>query len=628
MFPSNYQPFVEELARLRGQTQEVVRAALIEAARGSLGSALGPGLELAFVGPLDELRAARCFDVVEVVRDPAREVALAEAQAARPEVRVGERVRVGLRDARAPEKAGTRAVEGLAALLGGALDAVLQRDFPAPDLPADSLWGTLLAGGGWLLGQRAEAEGVALTIESASLAFTRLAPNHGWVEVKVVAALEREGGRERWELNRSENDGIAVEELAARTGPAAEEALRAALGALAAEVAARDVGGLSSYTACVTLLSAATAPPAPGSLWAWCGARLGPLLVGERPSRTIRGRHLGARLQDSFGPWLGLSGAGRCGVTLTLFDPETGEERYSGVSLGRLGRETFDLPAPDPAAERDLEAMAATWKEWLDVHVAAELSSQSDELMDGFFEAAAGHFPLAELWAARVRHGPPPPLPVPRFDAAAIARAAELLRPAAPATRARLGGREEQILAVFEAGPYAIVLADDLRRAFPFAAAFVGLLAPGVDRVCEVLRVDVWNPPARAVVDGDAFAFRRLCEWLRGGLVAAGLDREIVYTGELDADEDDEDDEDEEVEEVPPRMLLSEWLRFGLPDTADRFLVDWRHQWHVAFAGPGIVECFGGIYGMSGGQREQIASHDRRVWRAFLREVVDPRFSA
>ncbi|MCA9719152.1 MAG: hypothetical protein KC468_31075, partial [Myxococcales bacterium] len=90
----------------------------------------------------------------------------------------------------------------------------------------------------------------------------------------------------------------------------------------------------------------------------------------------------------------------------------------------------------------------------------------------------------------------------------------------------------------------------------------------------------------------------------------------------------EDEDEDDEEEERTWSMRLSTWLRFGLPAAGEheRFLLDWRHQWYVVFAGASIVECFAGIYGMSGAQRRALETRDRQVWRAFLRELVDPRF--
>ena len=63
----------------------------------------------------------------------------------------------------------------------------------------------------------------------------------------------------------------------------------------------------------------------------------------------------------------------------------------------------------------------------------------------------------------------------------------------------------------------------------------------------SVLTVDAWNPQARSVVDGDAFAFRRFVTWMREGLLRGGHDAKATWTpDDDDEDEDFDDDEDED----------------------------------------------------------------------------------
>src|SRR5262249_5540962 len=158
-----------------------------------------------------------------------------------------------------------------------------------------------------------------------------------------------------------------------------------------------------------------------------------------------------------------------------LNDGETGESARAWVPLGSLGRAAMTALGPDAVAQGDITAMAATWKGWLEVHVADHLTREPFELNDYFLYGIAGHFPLVELMAAPVEHGPPPPLPVPPPGPEDIRRLAAILRPATPETRARALAhvRAEQLVAVLEVGPYALVILDDLRREFPFAGAFV-----------------------------------------------------------------------------------------------------------------------------------------------------------
>ena len=97
-----------------------------------------------------------------------------------------------------------------------------------------------------------------------------------------------------------------------------------------------------------------------------------------------------------------------------------------------------------------------------------------------------------------------------------------------------------------------------------------------------------------------------------------GYDETVIYRGE-----DDGDDEEEEREQI--ELSLSEWLLFGMPDVGDRFLADWRAQWHIVNA-VGRIEDFAGIYGFTGEYVETLERYDIPVWRRFLCDVIDPRF--
>ncbi|MDI1476493.1 NusA N-terminal domain-containing protein [Polyangium sp. y55x31] len=651
MFSTSHQVFIDELVRTRELTREAVVAEVVALARDAAIRILGTGTPLVvdLLEPSDRLQVLQRLTVVDTVRDAARELALADARVIVPEAEVSDELGISIdythdpREAVRREQLGAVAdklplplwAEGLWHALGEALNGYWLRHFPAPVASEGTLWTLLRDGGGWLVGHAAREGGTTLRVEGAWFRFIRLTPHHGWVDAGLEVVVERDGGIHRWRLPCSGNDSLALRYLDVPTGPDARDNFTRALATLCAEVDAAGIEGLSEYTACEILITAAILPPRPGSLWAWCEEHLPALLGGHRHAFTLAGRELELAITSVFAADRSLRGFGSSSVGLTLTDRGTGETAHAGLPLGGLTCAALTRPGPDATTERELAAMAATFRAWLDVHVVDHLRREPFELVDDFLYAMAGHFPLVDVLAARVEHGAPPPLPVPPFDSDALDRAASLVRAPAPATlaRARDVVGDERLLAVFEAGPYAIVLADDLRRAFPFAGAFVGLLAPDVDGICEVLRVDVWNPPSRAIVDGDAFAFRRLCEWLREAIVRGGLDARITYHGEdddaeEDEDEDDENGDDDAVEpEEPASLMLSEWLRFGLPDVGDRFLVDWRYQWHIAFAGSSIVECFGSIYGMNGEQRARIGERDRRVWRAFLHDVIDPRFS-
>lgn len=645
MFPVAHQAFIDELVRTRGLTREAVVAEIVALAHDAAIRVLGTKTPLVvdLVEPSDRLQVLQRLTVVDTVRDAARELALDDARQIVPEVDVSDELGISIDYTHDPREAVRRGelaavadklplplwAEGLWDALGEALNGYWLRHFPAPAASEGTLWTLLRDGGGWLVGHAAREGGTTLRIEGAWFRFIRLTPHQGWVDAGLDVAVEREDGTHRWRLPCAGNDSLALRYLDVPTGPEAKDGLARALATLCTEVDAAGVGGLSEHTACEILITGAILPPRPGSLWAWCDEHLPALLDGHRHAFTLAGRELELAITDVFAVDRSLRGFGSSSVGLRLTDRGTGETAHTGIPLGGLACAALTRPGPDAATERDLAAMAATWRAWLDVHVVDHLRREPFELVNDFLYAMAGHFPLVDVIAARVEHGAPPPLPVPPFDSETLERAATIVRAPAPATLARVRDvmGDERLLAVFEAGPYAIVLADDLRRAFPFAGAFVGLLAPDVDGICEVLRVDVWNPQSRAIVDGDAFAFRRFCEWLRGALVRGGLDAQITYHGE-DEEEDAAEDDDAAEPVEPASLMLSEWLRFGLPDVGDRFLVDWRYQWHIAFAGSGIVECFSGIYGMDGDRRARIGERDRRVWRAFLHDVIDPRFSA
>ena len=64
---------------------------------------------------------------------------------------------------------------------------------------------------------------------------------------------------------------------------------------------------------------------------------------------------------------------------------------------------------------------------------------------------------------------------------------------------------------------------------------------------------------------------------------------------------------------------------FRWPDVGDRFLVDWRGQWHVVNS-TFRIDGFAGIYGFTGECVERLRTRDVGCWRRFLREVIDPGF--
>jgi hypothetical protein len=175
------------------------------------------------------------------------------------------------------------------------------------------------------------------------------------------------------------------------------------------------------------------------------------------------------------------------------------------------------------------------------------------------------------------------------------------------------GVAQSQVIAAYAVHGWRIVLADDCGGA-PLGIAQIVIVPPDGGRHATVLTVDAWNPQARTVVDGDAFAFRRFVTWLREAIVRGGHDHAIHYEQTTDADE-----------VATADMPVSQWLLFGMPEFGDRFLVDWRGQWDIVSS---VIrtEDLAGIYGYTREYIEQLRTHDIPLWRRFLREVIDPRF--
>jgi len=140
------------------------------------------------------------------------------------------------------------------------------------------------------------------------------------------------------------------------------------------------------------------------------------------------------------------------------------------------------------------------------------------------------------------------------------------------------------------------------------------VVPPDGGRRARVMMVDAWSPQTRLSVDGDAFAFGRFATWLREAIVRGGHDETLRFPATSRKDD-------------PRRIELavSDWLRFGLPDVGDRFVVDWRAQWNIVAAGA-PAELFDGGYGFSAGYLDRLRNYDLAVWRRFLCEVIDPRF--
>lgn len=136
-----------------------------------------------------------------------------------------------------------------------------------------------------------------------------------------------------------------------------------------------------------------------------------------------------------------------------------------------------------------------------------------------------------------------------------------------------------------------------------------------------MLQPDDSDTSWRYAIDGDAFAFRRFVSWLRGAIIEQGSDRTVKFQP---VDEYGYDDE----EELDPIFIeLSEWLLFGLPDTYDKYLVDWRYQNDIAVADRRLSfrAHLSASHDSEGRMEKELEDID--FWRQFLVEVVDEWFS-
>jgi hypothetical protein len=201
---------------------------------------------------------------------------------------------------------------------------------------------------------------------------------------------------------------------------------------------------------------------------------------------------------------------------------------------------------------------------------------------------------------------------VPPWGREEIARAARLIRPIGRAEveawRERFGDVTARPVAGFRVDEYTILLVDG---ASAHECDFLWLYGPGEGaRGVMVQACDPWNPPDRTVIDGDAFAFRRFISWLRAGIIAGGHDHVLV-------DFCPQADVDGVVRRGAVPVTASEWLTYDEPDHGDEFLLDWRIQLDIV--SPVEHEDWPEEGGGTGG---------RALYRAFLAEVIDPRFAS
>ena len=664
--------FIDEIVRTGGAalagsgpppTREAVEQIFKDVALGAAHRMFGDRtpIEVTLSEPLGEVCFAQVLEVALAPEDPRRQIPLDVVRAAGREVAAGDVVEVPILYTWATKE--RAAIERLQAELGAelplplhslelwehlteALNAALLRYFPAPALPADTLGGLLVGGGGWARGCSARSGEWEIELAGAMFEFYRTRVTSGWVDYGFTTIVRRggvgvfRGQTNAWKqlgegdgavhltaLIRGDNDGVVRSWAGLATSEAARPRFVAALQAIAERLAADELNGSETHE----LLVAAIRPPVAGGLWVWMQEALPRLLGPFQHTVEHEGVKIRYEVLEVYPPDVGLIYFGSAAVRMigrtsdvkVLPCPE-GEP----IQMGYVGPEALTLRGPTAEEARDLEAIVAKFGEWLAVHLDHHVENRGFEGIEygSYFYGFDGYFPLVQLLEQRLRWGPAGAPPVPAFDEAALARAAELLRPA--------DADGDHVLAAFAVGGWTIVLHDDMDN-LPFGSyCGVSLTPPEGGGAVQVMMVDAWNPATRSVIDGDAFAFQRFSAWLRAAIVRADLDEVRVFHEEVDEEEEEEEvdeGEDEDYEEGGVvsgeiEVSLAEWLLFGLPDHGDRFLVDWRAQWHVVNAIRGI-DGFAGIYGFTGESVERLRTRDLACWRRFLREVIDPRFA-
>ena len=700
--------FIEELIRTRGTTREDLeeefREAALRAARRRFGDATP--IEVTF-SSLGQTEFWQELEVVATVTDQRRQIAMSDLKRACPDLEVEEgdvlTLPIHYGGGNPPVKYGEQLGplvplplhdDELWDRLNEELNALVQRYFPPPPHKPGSMGEVLASGGGWLKGLSASADGVTLTVERTYFDFLTLDPFRGWVDYGFVLTLEQEGKpAATYQPLKADNDCNVVNWTPLASSEAAREQFLAQLAALAGELAQRGPGGLSEYTACFHLISAALRPPAPGSLMEWLPAALAPLedyskrveledgtvtfkafgvyapVIGMSHESTKGAIRLTAQVEGRPLTAGGVPSAKSAPTVSVFIDGQLVEQEgdYPGdvISLGYVTPEAAEKPGPRSDEDRrDIERLIATFRGWLDAHLEHHARLNGLQAYGGmnFFYAFPGYFPLVSLIESRLDLGPPGPPPVPPFDQDAFERAGRLLaavqgddrvtllrqiaagaRPgAAPEEEAQKKAALEaagwkvklqeladewqrdkadrSTVGVFTAQGWTILLSDQL-DGHPFGLPSIALVPPEGGPAVTVLMVDAWNPQARTVVDGDAFAFRRFVTWLRQGIIRGGHDSTVTWL----VDDEEGDEEGDESGRGRYELSVSDWLLFELPDFGDRFLVDWRAQWDIVNA-VGKTEDMGGIYGFTGEYRERLRTRDIPTWRRFLREVIDPRF--
>jgi len=665
--------FIADMLRSRGRTHEDVVRELVEAARSAVVAHFGEATPIdVIIDERDEVCVFQVITVVDTVVDPKREIGLLAAKAIDPDVVTGDELAIPIRYTYAPEdvELGNAPWKDSMPLpvhdvtlgdpLALRLSSALQRYYP-PRKHADGTLGQLLtSNGGWARGVVGRAGDTQVELAGAFIDVSSLTPTREWLDYGFDLVVRTSGVARALRLDRGDNEANVRSQLDLPVGDASRAELERVLGLLAEEIEqglAKEVDAdlpgdwndklrfVNGSTWTQSIMHAVLKRPAPGSLMEYLGPALTSALADYSCRVVLDAGSVTFRTFRVFPPEIGLDDFGVGAIRLAA-DVEGGVPAadlgdYTGdvLQLGTVSLAALDRPGPQtPEEVQDVQAILAIHREWLDAHLRhhASITGLDGYSSMNFFYAFPGYFPLLSLIEQRLVMGPPGPVPVPPFSDDTLALASRTIMPVrggsldelAKMVNKPLLGQvppnvvQSAVIAAYAANGWRIVLADE--RTGPFRIPEIAIVPPEGGRAATVMMVDAWNPQARTVVDGDAFAFRRFLTWLREGILRGGHDHIARFEREQEDGCEDTENADER-EPAITTIKVSDWLLFDIPDFGDRFLVDWRAQWHIVNA-VGKVEDFAGIYGFTREHVEQLRRHDIPVWRRFLREVIDPRF--
>ena len=493
--------------------------------------------------------------------------------------------------------------------------------------------GNLIQSGGWLLGLEGESKNKNVKIRVVALHestiatfsvhfFTQILKLHleaeynGEIFKTVVKLNDQDTNLRPWlEIPLSEKSKPGVIEVLSDFAEELEQYL----------AADQSLKNWNSYRAIEKLLIAAQPDSAEDSLAIWVLDELFPRLeeAAVAPPGMQIAHPVGGLCERA--KWYRGSGW----MEFDLY--HDGKLIEASISLGSLSERAFEAGT---APGENFDQLISDWPERWWKHFAASVKwgLERGEMVDTYwFSQVCPSLELFEAIEQSIEHGPPGPPPVPPPDKTTLKNFAKNLALPDHEDSERvikiMGRATAAAQVVLRAGSWLILLRDH-REGHPHGASFISVWPDGGELV-DVQTTDVWNPPAKFCVDGDAFAFRRFVDILRGALLLRPeLDQNFSYSIDVDDlfDEDEEDLEASKDGYVKRQVRASEWLLFNEPILDDDLILDWRTQSHIVSSTSTILDT-AGMYGFDPKTTQGLKGGDyAAVWRRFLVEVVDERF--